>query len=211
MYSFSLICLNSAFIIGVIDLIIKRFQYKARWFQLHSITNYVISALTLCDVCDCLLDPSQSSIKQSPGYAAGLTLTLHLYHSVLFNMRVEDWCHHISGFIITPILIEHSCKGISFAYFFITGLPGAIDYSVLVLYKNDIVKKETHKFISSKLNAYIRMPGGIISSYLLFKDTISQPIINNHMLLLCAFLYLNSCFYGKQAIENYGAFREINL
>ena len=210
MYEFSFICLYSACIIGGIDVIICYFSYKARWFQLHAVVNYIISALTFSDMVDCLFDPSQSMIRQPPCYAAGLTLTLHLYHSVLFKMRLEDWCHHISGFVITPILIDNSCKGISQAYFFITGLPGAIDYSIMALYKNNILKKNTQKYIASKLNAYIRMPGGVITAYLIFKDSFSTPVINYHMVSLCAFLYINSCFYGKQAIENYGYFRQTN-
>ena len=54
------------------------------------------------------------------------------------------------------------------------------------------------------------MPGGVITAYLIFKDSFSAPVINYHMVSLCAFLYINSCFYGKQAIENYGYFRQTN-
>lgn len=211
MYMFYLKCIYTSFIIGSIDLAIQKLNYNARWFQLHAIINYIIAALTYRDTLACFYDPTISSLENTPGYAASMCFVLHLYHCFMFKMRLDDWLHHFSGFCVTPILVSYSCKGMAPAYFFISGLPGALDYSMLTLYKNSLVTKNTQKYFCSKINAYLRMPGGIISAYLLLKDSFTQYVPNNYLLFLSFFLYVNSVYYGKQAIENYGAFKCITI
>lgn len=94
---------------------------------------------------------------------------------------------------------------------FCTGLPGAVDYTVLSLVKAGRMVKKRQKQIASFLNAYIRMPGGVFCAGLLFKDGLkiySTNIAGLELLLLSIMVYGNSCFYGKQAMENYGMYKK---
>lgn len=201
--------LYSGFIIYATDVFIKKINYNARWFQLHALINYVISFLSYSDVVECLKQPSLSQVPYSiqTNMAMQLSILLHVYHCFMFEMRKEDWQHHIFGFITIPALMNWQMKGTALLLFFITGLPGALDYTFISLYKNGVMHKYTVKHIYSYISAYLRLPGGAISSYLFLKDGISSDMILYSPLILSLFTYLNSCFYGKQAIENFGGYK----
>ena len=90
-------------------------------------------------------------------------------------------------------------------YFFLTGLPGGLDYLFLTLYKNNQIHYLTQKNFSSKQNIFIRIPGGIICCYLMYYST---HFIHSLPELICAYLmiiiiFLNVTMFGKMAIENY--------
>ena len=84
---------------------------------------------------------------------------------------------------------------------------GGIDYTALALVKNDVILRRQQKKLCSWLNAYVRMPGGIFCATLILKDGLSSPSPYNYpLLILSSGLYYNATYYGKQAIESYGAF-----
>jgi hypothetical protein len=127
-------------------------------------------------------------------------------------LRFEDWAHHfLSCFIFAPTCAKFTSKGLSVFYFFCTGLPGAVDYTVLSLVKDGRMAKKSQKRIASSLNAYIRMPGGVFCAGLLFKDGVniySTNIAGLELIFISIMIYANSCFYGKQAMENYGMYKK---
>ena len=165
----TILCLwYSSLLIRITDLLITKLNYNGKWFQLHAITNYVISFLTYNDVIDCIKKPENSYIvaNYKTSMAIYLAAVLHLYHSIMFKMRKEDWHHHLSGFVMLPFLYNWQTKGTSMILFFITGFPGAIDYTMLTLFKNDYLQKYTVKYIYSFISAYIRLPGGCLTACL---------------------------------------------
>jgi len=204
----NMVCL---FMIYVIDNLLKKVNHKPRWFTLHSIINYIIAATTFSDVLACIENPIVSSYPVAFDIAGNIACTLHIYHCMFFKIRPEDWLHHIlSCFIFAPTCVKFSSKGLSVFYFFCTGLPGAIDYTVLSLVKTGRMVKKRQKCITSSLNAYIRMPGGVFCAALLFKDGLkiySTSVIGLELILLSIMIYVNACFYGKQSMENYGKYR----
>ena len=205
---------NIACFIGIyiLDTLLKKTNYKSRWFTLHAISNYIIAAMTFTDVLACIANPMVSSRPMMLEIAGNLACTLHIYHCVFFKLRFEDWMHHIfSCFIFMPTCVTFSSKGMSVFYFFCTGLPGAVDYTVLSLVKAGRMVKKRQKQIASSLNAYIRMPGGVFCAGLLFKDGLymySTNIAGLELIFLAVMIYVNSCFYGKQAMENYGMYKK---
>lgn len=200
------------FVIYLFDSLLKKVNCKSRWFTLHAITNYMIAVTTFSDVLACIANPLVSVHPMTLDIAGNIACTLHIYHCVLFKIRFEDWMHHIlSCFIFTPTCIKFSSKGLSVFYFFCTGLPGAVDYTVLSLVKAGRMVKKRQKQIASSLNAYIRMPGGVFCAGLLFKDGLkifSTNINGLELILLAIMIYVNSCYYGKQAMENYGMYKK---
>jgi hypothetical protein len=205
MFQTSLFAITSVcFWIYILDSCISRINYNARWFQLHAIINYTVSYLTYTDVVECFIDPNASKLVIGTTLSSYFILILHLYHCIAFNIRCEDWIHHISSvFVTAPITILYPYKSVSVIYFFGCGLPGAIDYTMLTLLKNDIIVKKTQKRACANINAYMRMPGGVVGALLLFKDGLMMN--RNIPLLFLSFVtYANVTFYGKQAIETYG-------
>ena len=202
--------------IYTIDRIIIKLNNNGRWFQLHAIINIIITLLTMNDVKDCILYPEKSNDIVPLQNSAFFALVMHIYHCLMFKIRYDDWIHHISSvFLTTPIFITFPCKGTSFFTFIGTGLPGAIDYIGLSLYKNDIISKYKQKHITYFINSYIRMPGGAICSFLLFKDgmnkngvyDISYDNLNIMKLILSMICFVNTSYYGVQSIQNFEKYK----
>ena len=197
-------------ILYILDYLLKKINNESRWFMLHAIINYIIAITTIDDVLACIANPLVSSHPMTLDIAGNIACALHIYHCIFFKIRFEDWIHHIlSCFIFIPTCVKFSSKGLSVFYFFCTGLPGSIDYIVLSLVKIGGMVKKRQKCITSSLNAYIRMPGGVFCATLLFKDGLKIYSTNSNgleLMLLAVMIYVNSCFYGKQAMENYGMY-----
>lgn len=193
-----------------IDALLRYFQPKnqkesIRWFQLHAIINMIITALTASDILECMQDPTRSNDIVETDWPRSLALSLHIYHCLAYTPRIEDWYHHIiSVFLCAPMCIMNNTKAIAFNYFFCTGFPGGIDYIMLSLVKTNHVTRMTQKYMASLLNAYIRMPGGCIGAYLIFKDAFQPAGIRIDRIALSMIMYGNSTFYGRQAICSYG-------
>ena len=77
--------------------------------------------------------------------------------------------------------------------------------------KNNYINRIKEKKINSLLNNYIRAPGLIITSYLLYKDSFCINFENNLYYsnkFLALIFYLNGTIFSKMAIENYIETRE---
>ena len=195
-------------IISMIDLIIYQINDNGRWFLLHSIVNGLIVYYSLNDTLSCFQDPNNSILPIENKYAGAYAFSLHIYHYIFFKMSKIDYLHHfISVFGAMPLCFVYQTRGLSTMYFFGTGLPGGIDYFCLYLMKNNYMNKLTEKNINSYLNNYIRAPGLIITSYIMWKDSFNENGIemglyySNKMLSLL--FYFNGCIFSKMAIENY--------
>jgi hypothetical protein len=197
---------SSFLIIYSIDQVILYYNKKGRWFQLHFYINMLISLLTFSDVLDCFKNPIYSYEKNSYFISMCFALCLHIYHILYFNLTIMDIYHHIfSCFVCTPLAAIYQKKGISCYLFFNTGLPGGIDYLLLSLVKNNYISSLKEKKINSYLNTYIRMPGGVVTSYLVFKDVVnySNILATIGMYIFSFLIFFNSCFFCKLANENY--------
>ena len=189
-----------------VNMLHKNKNTKEQWFQLHAFINACIVYFSYNDVYDCLMDPTVSIQPCSNLFGGSFALMLHLYHSYAYQMTYIDKLHHgISVFLATPLCLLYQTKGISMYYFFGTGLPGGIDYFLLSLVKQQKLDSIKEKKINSYLNTFIRIPGLVLASYLIWKDAIQHPskIIHYSNRLLALLVFLNGTIFGKMAIENY--------
>jgi len=200
-YSLGLIFISDKFLCFVIN-------NKARWFQLHFIANMLISYLTYSNVIDIISYPQHSHLALMPheNFAGSMALSIHVYHCLFFPLTKIDIIHHISSvFLSIPINLIYNVKTLHMFYFFLTGLPGGLDYLSLTLLKNNKIHYLTQKNFSSKQNVFIRIPGGIICCYLMYYST---QFLHSLPELICAYLmiiiiFFNVTMFGKMAIENY--------
>ena len=117
-----------------------------------------------------------------------------------------DIYHHVSSvFLCFPPSLIYNKKILSLFYFIGTGLPGGIDYLLLTLVKNGQFDYLREKKYNSNINAYIRMPGGAICSFLTLNTALNNPIFLERMCgyFLSFIVFTNTAFFGKMAIENY--------
>ena len=197
--------------IGALDVSLQRLiGKKARWFQLHSLVNFVITVLTLPDVIYAFQEPLKIAMTEVNPTANRISVMLHVYHMLAFrNLTKMDYVHHIlSAFLVgIPSGIFYTNKLLNATNFFICGLPGCINYACLTAVKNGKMAKLTEKQINSYLNAYLRQPGLL---YCIFLNMLAQRYnlgtsvprwLNMYAPIL---IFWNATFFSYEAIYNYG-------
>jgi len=209
-FSIGMVILLQFFLLSFIRLVdtllCKYYTDKARWFQLHFFINMIISALCVPDIIDMVYDVNEA-LQPLDNYISGsLALQLHIYHTLFFELTQMDKYHHISSvFLCFPPSIVFNKKILSLFYFIGTGLPGGIDYLLLTLVKNNQMKYLEEKKWNSYINAYIRMPGGAICSFLTLSNVMNSDCIyvQTTGCFLSFIVFTNTAFFGKLAIENH--------
>ena len=184
----------------------KYYSDKARWFQIHFIMNMFVTAFCVNDITDILYDVNES-YKVLPNHIAGsIALQLHIYHTLFFELSTIDKYHHISSvFLCFPPSLVFNRKILSLFYFIGTGLPGGINYLLLTLVKNGQMGYLEEKKWSSYINAYIRMPGGAVCSFLTLSNVLQTDDIyaKSCGAFLSFIVFSNTAYFGKLAIENH--------
>ena len=103
--------LSSLLCIGLCDKCVQKYCSKARWYALHAIINFINVSSTQYSLIKALQDPINISTNTIMSYRLFssysiwptiLTMMLHLYHFLFFNMRREDFIHHL---LFVPFLL----------------------------------------------------------------------------------------------------------
>ena len=197
--------------IGATDLsLLRTLGNKARWFQLHTMINMIITIMTLQDTVLAFKDPIFAMTQYCDRTASILAFSLHLYHLMVFKKLTKmDYIHHFASSFIGggPAILFYYNKLLNACNFFICGLPGLIDYACLTAVKHNKMNRLTEKKINSFLNIYLRQPGIL---YIIFLNYIS--LLYNydthtpkwlHFLGL-PILFWNANFFSYEAVYNYG-------
>lgn len=136
----------------------------------HSIGNFIVAGAALPDFYYVAQQPaagiSVTYCKSLPFPACSdwgtcIIIAMHVYHCIGFNLNADDLFHHL---FFIPII-----GGLHFAYpwgasgnilcFFISGLPGAIDYAMLAAVKAGRMASMTEKRVNCSINTWLRGPG----------------------------------------------------
>ena len=212
-----MLILNLIFISGVHYLlhhkIFDGWKESSKWYGNHVVSNMIIVLSTFKDSLRLLncrgncqaLKPKGGVIYSWTEYddieilLVSNMLILHSYHIYFFkNLRLIDYIHHyVMMLIIMIAYFMDSGVYMSYFLFFVCGLPGMIDYSLLALE----IDRNEEKRINTYLNNYLRAPGIIFGMGLMWKDTFSlQPL---YTLLSFLTLYWNSQYFNYEVIKNY--------
>jgi hypothetical protein len=189
-----------------------------RWFAIHAIVNFVIAMLSLSAVIEfasrplaaCLVDGTESD-HWSPRTKWPLILVvgLHTYHMFpgRFKLHAEDYFHHIvfiPTLALPGMVYDWGVTG-NWLVFFICGIPGGVDYTILALQKMGLATRLNQKRISAYMNAWVRTPGvlmGVGITYALFVNGDCTPP-TWVMVTQLVFMVLNVSYYSKQSAINY--------
>tara|TARA_B110000438_G_C15817312_1_gene652560 strand:+ start:2182 stop:2448 length:267 start_codon:yes stop_codon:yes gene_type:complete len=78
---------------------------------------------------------------------------------------------------------------------------------MLSLVKHNKIESLTQKYYSSLLNTYLRIPGGVVASFLSYIIATEDVDINisekYSLYIMSIILFFNCTVFGKMAIENY--------
>jgi hypothetical protein len=91
--------------------------------------------------------------------------------------------------------------------FFMTGLPGGIDYAMLVLVKYNRMDRLLQKRITSSINTWLRAPGHVFTASLMVICTLQGathiPYPSFTVGVVASLCMLNGVYYGEQAVSTY--------
>lgn len=222
-----LICLG---FLAVYDFCISR-NTPGRWFHVHALANaitviFAIPAMILwfkkpLDVGSAVKYPTpdplagdwlEPEILFHPcnDWCLLMVVAVHVYHCIAFDLSAQDIFHHM---MFIPTLGVYGGFGVKWGpirnclAFFMSGLPGGVDYFNLVLQKRGLVDKLTVKRISSKLNVWIRGPGcGVLIPATIYASWTEQRLQNDQLipsLILSMFASFNGLYYMDMAVKNY--------
>jgi hypothetical protein len=191
-----------------------------RWFFVHSFANAFTVIFGLSSVIAIARDPTRAldatAHADKSFFASGsewpLTVvnSVHVYHMIGgFGLSPADYFHHLL-FIPTlgfPGQIYRWGALANFQAFFISGLPGGVDYFLLGLMKLGLFSKLREKRWNANLNTWCRAPGIILAAALMYIGVQKSHYVGHvptwAILLQCGLPQYNALYYGKQAVANY--------
>jgi hypothetical protein len=209
---------DKIFLENILPIHKQRDKVSARWFFCHAFANLGVVITGFPAVIACIKDPfnvmnvavhSDTSMFGS-GSVWPLTIinSIHIYHMIGgFGLSSSDYFHHIM-FIPTlgfPGQIFAFGAGANWQGFFISGLPGGIDYFMLGLIKLGISDKMFQKRLSSNLNVWVRSPGILSATFILYQSVIYGLVSAPWWTIILQLLLppYNALYYSKQSVANY--------
>lgn len=189
-----------------------------RWFFTHAFANLLVVLTSLGSVAAVLRDPFNAMVVDEhrdislfgSGSIWPLTIinSVHVYHMLGgFGLSSADYFHH-GLFIPTlgfPGQIFAFGAGANWQAFFISGLPGGIDYFVLGLIRCGLANKMFEKRLSANLNVWLRNPGILSATFILYQSLVYGKV--SAPWFVCALQLIlppyNAMYYCKQSVANY--------
>ena len=153
-----------------IDLVFKHVigwmvkEHNTRYFTLHVICNGIVTCMAFPDTVRVYMVPAEEIFMDpvTDTRACMIIAALHIYHILAYQpLNAVDWTHHILMVVITLPLAYGMQPGplLNHGAFFASGLPGGLDYLMLVCVKAGWMKSIEEKRINSNIQSWLRNPG----------------------------------------------------
>jgi len=189
----------------------RKISPNTRWFFIHSFSNLLICCLSRQDVYDSITTPK--FLDLTPSYNGQLAIWTaiisHIYHIVAFSDKLtfQDWLHHslmvgVSGTVTILSPSKISVLGL----WFMSGLPGFLDYFNLWCVKMGWMNSLTQKRIYTYIASYIRSPGCMFSCFLGLNYLKQPKFTMMYLTILINFIltFWNGQYYLRLACMDYG-------
>lgn len=197
---------------NIINIYIK--TESTRYFLLHFLFNMYLIYLTWNTFIDCLLNPMNIFDEDYNYYSILSTINImnfHIYHMLTHKkeLSTDTIIHHIIGAVISPIITINQPLGKLpvMHNIILCGIPGGIDYLLLVLVKFNKIHRMTEKYINKYLNLLIRWPFIFLSNYIFFLNIYYEK--TNLILIPLISLFINNfnaIYFCDSIIGNYYMF-----
>ena len=192
----------------VLDKILN-IKEKAKYFFMHSVLNTYIVVTTAEETLLYLTSPDIDirSYNETSIVSASVCIGFHLYHYLTSILDFETKIHHLLTVFLTgscSILIQNG-PTTSAINFFMCGLPGGIDYILLVLLQYKKIDKITEKWMNRWLNLLIRMPGMFLVTCVLITKIYREQLFLScvmHIITTLTML-INSIYYCNKVVGNF--------
>lgn len=194
-----------------LDMLMKVFKVEGRYYANHALANAAIVSLTAKNVLDCYL-MKFSATSEELYTPKAIVYGLHFYHMLMYHkkMRFDDWLHHglMVGVALPLTELVPASTILGHSMFFINGLPGMIDYSLLFLARNNMITKYTEKSVNRILNAWIRCPGCVMTTgFILMNIGINYDAMSIQQKMasfaMAGCVYWNGVYFMDQVVRDY--------
>ena len=192
----------------------KKESFTTSYFMLHFLVNFIITVLCLPYFLTLFYDPNginetydneYMDIYWYIKYTYPILIGLHTYHLIDYkNINTSEIIHHIITYIFYYISYKLNHPFYYVHLICMSGVPGGITYYMLFLEKINAIKSITEKYISMNINFWIRCPGCIIYSTLLYDRMIYMydSVCPIHLFLI-AFSLINGIYFTTTIVESY--------
>ena len=203
--------LNPIIVIPSCDiLLIGLLGNRARWFQLHAVTNFMITCIIMSDCIQLFLNPHKAIKYNNSHLDSYYVLILHIYHILTFKkLKIGEIMHHIIYvlFGVVPSIYYSTCNSNKIGYLACCGIPGIIEYSSLTLVKHNKISYIKQKQIASYMYCFLRQPLALYSvvlNIILYNYNLIKYSEQTICIYINILLYINSCYYTYATCINYG-------
>lgn len=203
--------ITSLFILS--DIIMNICNIEGRYYMNHFIGNMMIVCITLPYMINSYTDIDTDIIHNNNIVnAISIVYSTHIYHMLWYfsKLRYDDILHHLImvGVALPLTILVSSNNLVGHCLFFITGLPGGIDYFLLFLIRNNMMDKMIEKKLNRLINLWIRCPGCISNVTLVLYNLIKYyNTISNTMLwasiIIMGTVFWNGIYFMEQVVVNY--------
>jgi hypothetical protein len=190
----------------------ENIHHNSRWFFIHFFINVIITCLTVNDLMFCIEDYTGCYLETSSPqafYGMRLAVLLHIYHMIVFTNKLthRDWVHHLSLCAINlPSLYIYNKKLHGAGTFFLTGLPGAIDYFLLWCVKMKLIDPMIEKRAYIHISTWLRSPGCMFVTFLTKDFFIYSSSLFDKILISISIIlnFWNGQYYQMITCIDYG-------
>lgn len=188
----------------VFDILFARITH-ARWLSIHAVGNAIVVCLSTADTLKTFSNPAASVDGLGSLQAILCVLAIHLYHLMAFPCTAEDYFHHfVFAGVLCPLgLLIKIGPVMNAVSFFICGLPGGMDYVMLVLVKHGYMDSLTEKRYNARINVWIRSPGLLFCAFCAWTASLSPDRPPSIPLVIGAILVaFNGQYYMQMVVGN---------
>jgi hypothetical protein len=132
-----------------------------RYLVLHVFCNAFVTMVHWKDVVAVYLRPSHAFDAETNVSGSAVIASLHVFHLVFCRpLPFVEWLHHLVMIVLMLPLAVALNPGhlLGHGAFFASGLPGGIDYFMLVLVKLNLISSLQEKSANSFIQTYLRAP-----------------------------------------------------
>eukprot|EP00755_Sulcionema_specki_P010673 Sspe_Gene.47110::Locus_23787_Transcript_1_1_Confidence_1.000_Length_1173::g.47110::m.47110 len=184
----------------------------APYYIAHIIVNGVICSLAMKDLIFVATDTEMAlRSREYSTWAMDVCNALHFYHVFCFtDLRFVDYLHHvIMNFFCMPLFYAADYGPLAnYNMFFVSGLPGGIDYVLLYMVRLKKLRKIEEKKWNTSINVWIRGPfllGSVffshVQSMLLWNDLTTTQIIYRYVCQVVQFW--NAMYFTESVVGDY--------
>jgi len=204
----------TAIVLSKIYLPKEKVHHNRRWFLIHAYVNGMVTWYNWSDLVNCFLYPysqPQLPMSQNSYLATDLMIMAHIYHMIVFRKKLksDEWFHHLIMLSFNGISVYYfRNKAQAASAFFLSGLPGLIDYFMLWCVKMKFIPSILEKKVYLYLTTYIRSPGAIIVTYTSLPYILqikSWPMFL-YSSLLVLLIFWNGQYYMMKNCIDYGKY-----